>query len=302
MIKKIFIILTIFCFFSCSRKVDEKYSPQFSTENAITNNKKEIVFAPHPLHNPQRLQEMFSPIIDILNQEIPEIHFVLESSKSYSEYNEKIKSKRIDILLPNPYQTFIALKNDYNVFGKMSDDFNFKGIILVKKDGPIKSIKDLKGKTISFPAQTAVAGSMMIQYYLQKHGINVKNKEINPKYVGSQESSILAVYHNDADAAGTWPMTWNSYSSENSEIKNDLRILFSTETLINNSLMVKKDFNKELLEKIKRVFFTLHNTENGKKILNRIMLSKFEFSTNEQYQSAKIFFDNYKKTFGSLPE
>jgi phosphonate transport system substrate-binding protein len=302
MINKTLTIIILVCIFSCSRKDDEKYSPQFSDQNANKNNKNEIVFAPHPLHNPQRLQEMFGPIIDILNKEIPEVHFVLESSKSYSEYNEKIKSKRIDILLPNPYQTILALKNDYNVFGKMSDDFNFRGIILVKKDSPIKSIKDLKGKTISFPAPTAVSGSMMIQYYLQKHGINVKAQEINPKYVGSQESSILAAYHNEVDAAGTWPMAWNSYSSEKNHIKNELRILLSTETLINNSLMAKKDFNKEYLEKIKKVFLSLQNSTEGQRILSRMMLSKFELSNNGQYKIAKNFFEDYKKTFGSLPE
>jgi phosphonate transport system substrate-binding protein len=97
-------------------------------------------------------------------------------------------------------------------------------------------------------------------------------------------------------------MAWNSYSSEKNNIKNDLRILFTTESLINNSLMAKKDFNKGSLEKIKKVFLSLQNSIEGQKILSRIMLSKFESSNNDQYKIAINFFKDYKNTFGSLPE
>ena len=104
--------------------------------------------------------------------------------------------------MPNPYQTVRSLKFGYSVFGKMGNDELFRGIILVRKDGGIRKLSDLKGKTVCYPAPTALAATMMPQYYLQTHGLNV-NHDIENLYVGSQESSIMNVLRGHAAAAGT---------------------------------------------------------------------------------------------------
>lgn len=298
----VFFILAACLFLSCHKKEEVSYSPLYSDTLTVANPKKELVFAPHPLHNPVRLSEMFGPVIDILNKEIPEVHFTLEASKSYSDFNDKIKSQRLDIILPNPYQTTLAWNYDYFVFGKMGDDFNFKGIVLVRKESPIKTIADLKNKVVSFPAATALAGSMMPQYFMQKNGLNIKKGEIAAKYVGSQESSILALYHKEVDAAATWPMTWNSFSAEKTVLKDELRILFLTPALINNSLMAKKSVDHKILEKVKKIFFNLHQNHEGRVILSRMKLSKFEVAGDKQYKVVHQFLADYKNEFGVLPE
>lgn len=86
----------------------------------------------------------------------------------------------------------------------MGDDDNFRGIILVRKDSGIKSVKDLVGKNISYPAPTALAATMMPQWYLHIHGINI-HTDITNSYVGSQESSIMNVFLGKSAAGATWP-------------------------------------------------------------------------------------------------
>lgn len=75
----------------------------------------------------------------------------------------------------------------------MSDDENFRGIILVRKDSGISKVIDLKGRAVSFPAPTALAATMMPQFYMQNNGIDVMN-DIEIQYVGSQKSSIMNVF------------------------------------------------------------------------------------------------------------
>ncbi len=75
----------------------------------------------------------------------------------------------------------------------MGDDENFRGIIIVRKDSHFNQVRDLKGKAVSFPASTALAATMMPQYYMQTHGLDV-TKDIDIRYVGSQESSIMSVF------------------------------------------------------------------------------------------------------------
>ncbi len=296
---KYLIFIQFFLLILGCQKKETAYSPVFSDQKSEKS--KTYILAIHPLHNPERLQEMYGPIIQILNRESKDVQFVLESSKDYADYNNKIKEKRIHFLLPNPYQTIIAKEYGYHVFGKMGDDENFRGLVLIRKDSKIKKVTDLKGKKISFPAPTALAAAMMPKVYMEEHGLKLSKNEAEMKYVGSQESSILAVYHNEVDAGVTWPMVWNSFSSEKPEIKEKLKVFILTEKLINNSLMYKEDVPKEIIEKVKNTFINLHLNAEGKSILEKNKLSKFEASSDNDYVKVHDFLEKYKKIFGELP-
>ena len=43
----------------------------------------------------------------------------------------------------------------------MADDNNFRGIFIVRKDTNIQQVSDIKNKTVSYPAPTALAATMM---------------------------------------------------------------------------------------------------------------------------------------------
>lgn len=288
--------------FACNKQ-EKTYVPQFSEKkNENISNIREYVLAVHPLHNPERLQKLFNPIANYVNQRIKNARLKIEASNSYAEYNEKIKSKTIEFLLPNPYQTLNAKKFGYHVFAKMGDDEVFSGIGLVRIDSGIKNLKDLKNKIITFPAPTALAAAMMPQLYIQNNGLNIKQKEATLKYVGTQESSILAVYHNSAEMGVTWMMAWNSFVKDNPEIAKKLKILFITKPLINNSLMAREDIDKGLIEQIQNIIVNMHKDPEGMKILENIKLSKFESANDQTYRVVENFLNKYKMTFGDLPQ
>ncbi len=194
----------------------------------------------HPLHNPKRLFEVYGPIVDFLNANMPEADFTLEASRNYEEFDRKLYSGHFDFAMPNPYQTVNSLKHGYRVFGKMADDDDFRGIILVRRDSGIKTVADLKGKAVSYPAPTALAATMMPQYYLHTHGIDV-NRDIENRYVGSQESSIINVLRGHVAAGATWPVPWKTFSKENPQLASQLEVKWQTEPLQNNGWVVRKD-------------------------------------------------------------
>lgn len=175
---------------SCDKPDENVYQPTFSRSKNSTS--LEYVVGIHPLHNPKKLFEVYGPIVEHLNAKIPAAHFHLEASHNYEEFEKKLFSGYFDFAMPNPYQTVRSIKTGYTVFGKMGDDDDFRGIILVRKDAGIHTVLDLKGKKVSYPAATALAATMMPQYYLHTHGLDV-NHDIENVYVGSQESSIMNV-------------------------------------------------------------------------------------------------------------
>jgi len=272
--------------------VSEKYSPTYSITPPIANN--EYIFGIHPLYNPKKLQEVYGPLIEYFNKNIPNITFRLEASRNYATYNEKLYAGKFHFALPNPYQTINSIDCGYTVFGKNGDDENFCGIIIIRKDENIKTIDDLKGKAISFPAPTALAATMMPQYFLYENGLDVMN-DIDIRYVGSQESSIMSVYSGNTVAAATWPQPWMQFVKNEPELASELEVKWTTKPLINNGLVVRNDISPELIIQIENILFNLHTHEEGRIILERMNLSKFEKANNQTYNIIKTFLERFNK-------
>jgi len=289
----LFILLTIT---GCSQEHASSHEPEVVETHNV---KTEYRFAVHPLHNPTRLFEVFNPLLEYLNKNIKDVHFILEASRDYATFDNKLKAKSVAFALPNPYQTLIALDNDYRVIAKMGDDINFKGIILVRKDSHIRTPKDLKGKSVSFPAPTALAATMLPQYYLHTHGLNI-NKDITNKYVGSQESSIMNVFLGTTAAGATWPPPWQALSNERPELKEQLKVIWQTQSLPNNSIVVRDDVPETIAIQVQTLLTNLHNTNEGKLILEKMYLSKYEAANNETYNSVKKFVTHFNKTVRPL--
>lgn len=280
-----------------NKQADDVYEPRFGTQSK--SNVTKYVIGIHPLHNPKRLFEVYGPIVDFLNANMPEVDLTLEASRNYEEFDRKLYSGHFDIAMPNPYQTVNSLKHGYRVFGKMADDDDFRGIILVRRDSGINTVADLKGKAVSYPAPTALAATMMPQYYLHTHGIDI-NHDIENRYVGSQESSIINVLRGHVAAGATWPVPWKTFSKENPQLAAQLEVKWQTEPLQNNGWVVRKDLPPEVANKFAVLLFNLNQHEQGRAMLARIPVTRFEPANDDSYGPVQAFIAAFTKTVRPL--
>jgi len=274
----------------CGSDDAPEYAPTFSPAAASTETV--YVFGVHPLHNPQRLHEVFGPLMAYLSTNVEGARFRLEASRNYAAYDEKLYARRFHFALPNPYQTINAVKQGYRIFGKMGDDDNFCGIILVRKDSGIREVADLRGKTVSYPAPTALAATMLPQYFLHSHGIDVM-RDIDNRYVGSQESSIMNVYLGDVAAGATWPQPWRALSRERPELAQELEVRWQTDSLPNNGLVVLPEVPVAVVAQVSRLLFSLHESEAGRRLLAPMELSRFEPADDATYQPVREFIQRF---------
>lgn len=275
----------------------QDYRPGFAERQG--SEVRQYSFAIHPLHNPEMLLERYGPIVDYLNRHVEDAHFVLEASRNYEEFDRKLYAGKLDFALPNPYQTLNSLKHGYHVFGKMGDDHNFTGIWLVRRDGGIRKVGDLKGKKVSYPAKTALAATMMPQYYLHTHGIDV-NRDVENLYVGSQESSIMNVYLGEVAAAATWPIPWMLFQKEHPDKAAQLELIWQTEPLINNGLVARDDMPPELVERVATLLATLHENAEGRALLAQLPISRFERANDATYDVVRSFLDTFSRSVRPL--
>lgn len=152
-LKLIFFLFPIFFIFSgCSPEDHEEKGYKPSTVPATY---QELIVGIHPYLNTQKTFLGYEPLIRYLEKNIPSAHFTLETSLDYADYERKLYAGHFHFALPNPLQTLQASKHGYRIVAKMKPDSVFRGVIVARKDKHIRSVEQLRGQAISFPAKTA---------------------------------------------------------------------------------------------------------------------------------------------------
>ena len=236
----------------------------------------------HPLHNPQMLSTAYRPLVDHINSRLPNARMELEASRDYQAFEEKYAQRQPEFLLPNPWQTLQAMKVGYHVIAMAGDAKDFKGIFIVRRDSGIQVPADLKGKVVSYPSHTALAAAIMPQYFLHSQGVDV-TRDIQNAYVGSQESSILNVYLGLSAAGATWPPPWRLFQRDHPKEASDLKVIWETKPLINNSVMVRDDVPQAVREQVRTTLLGLAQQPAGMDILQGMSTAGFYAADNASY-------------------
>ena len=294
-LRRLSVVLASLLLVACNPLADDGpvYQPVYSSQSPDLPKQQEIRVGIHPLHNPELLFERYGPIVDELNRRIPDAHFVLEASRNYEEFENKLLNGSLELAMPNPYQTLMAMQHGYRVFGKMADDSVFRGIVLVRKDSHINSARLLRGQSVSFPSATALAATMMPQYALHQEGLEWGSYQ--PRYVGSQESSIMNVLLGHTQAGATWPTPWKAFQQDFPERAAQLRVLLETPSLINNAWVALEGVTDERVQQVGDVLFSLHETQAGRDILAALPLERFEQASNADYARVEAFINEFSR-------
>jgi phosphonate transport system substrate-binding protein len=266
--------------------------PAYQDKPAESDHRIHYVFGVHPLHNPQLLHEKFSGLMRYLDDHLPGVVFDLDTSNDYAQYEQKLRDKKHQFSLPNPYHAALARDWGFHIIAKMGNDDLFRGIFVVRKDSPIKTPADLRGKVVSYPAPTALAAAMMPRFYLQQQGIDVET-EIRNSYVGTHNSSIMNAYLGESAAGATWPVAWKAFQKANPKEASELYVIWQTPKLIQNAIIARNDVPADIADKVTQLLVDLDKSPEGRAILENIDTSNFVVATNADYDVVTEFVKAY---------
>lgn len=276
----------------CERE-PENLGPKFARQPA-TPSLPVYRLAVHPLHNPGKLIEAYHPLIDDINRQVQGFQLQLEASRDYANFEQKYGARKPEFILPNPWQTLQAQTVGYHVIAMAGEPRDFTGVFVVRKDGGVRKPADLKGKAVSYPSATALAACIMPQYYLHTHGINV-NKDIENRYVGSQESSIMNAYLKLTAAGATWPTPWRAFQKEHPTEAAELQAVWETEPLVNNSVMVRDDVPAPVVDRVRALLLEVDKTPAGKAILAGMETARFLPAQDKDYEVVRQYVARFEK-------
>jgi phosphonate transport system substrate-binding protein len=236
-----------------------------------------------PSQNADTLEAKAKPLEKLLGDRLG-IPVKVSISTDYNTVIEAMASKKVDVgfLPPTAYvlakekgAAEVALQaqrfgvNDET--GAPTDelvDF-YKSMIIVKKDSPIKTVADLKGKKIAYQNVTSSAGFVWPAATLMDAGLDPL-KDVQAITVKGHDQGVLAVLNGDVNAAAIFQDARNIVLKDYPKVFDDTRVLDFTDKIPNDTISVRSDMNKEWIEKIQNAFMDIVADKEGHEIIKDI--------------------------------
>ncbi len=166
-----------------------------------------IVFIAY--QNPNQLLENIQPVVDYLQQALKvEIrHFM---ATDYAGVVEALRNETADAGFMGPLQYVMAhhYAGAYPIVGEVyGDSPTYTARIFVRKDSGIRTLKDLRGRTIAFVDPISSSGYMYPLDTFKSAGLIAKKEDADKffkkvYFAGGDEQAIRAVFNHFVDAAG----------------------------------------------------------------------------------------------------
>ena len=165
-----------------------------------------IIIGIAPQQDPEKVRAMWQPFLVYLEKEVGHA-FKFETAPSIEEFQQRVLEGRYDIWWGNPL-TYIQASKRLGYVAIARDTTRIAGLLVTLKDGEVKSAKELAGKKIAYSAPDAIGGTLLVQSYLARVG--VEPDQVETMYTGSHDAAYRAVLDGKAAAAGGVPRSYNA--------------------------------------------------------------------------------------------
>lgn len=270
--------------------------PVYGSRSVALAGPTKLHFAIHPKFDPAKMVSRYQSLCAYLTQQDAELggRIELETALSYADYERNFRNREPELLLANPWEALEAMKVGYGVIAMSGLPEDFRGLILVRRDGPVDSVAALKGHVIAYPAPTALAACIMPQMYLHDHGLDMA-KDVTHRYVGSQDSSIMNVLTGQTDAGATWPPPWRMFQKDHPNEAAQLRVLAETQSLVNNAVLVRDDVPTHERERLRELLLGMSENDAGRTVLARIETARFLPAGDAEYAVVRAYIERFER-------
>ncbi|MDN5379387.1 PhnD/SsuA/transferrin family substrate-binding protein [Thermodesulfobacterium sp.] len=245
-----------------------------------------------PLYSPLTIYQRFDPLMKYLSEKTGK-EFKIVIPKNFEEFITLVKKKEVHFAYQNPYVYALLSKSGHakaialtvgedciDESSEICGGDRFRGIIIVRKDSPIKKIEDLKNKRIFIVSPYSAGGFLSQKIYLEKRGYNLR-RDFRLVDVKRQERVIIGVYKKEADAGFIREAALGVFGKEVD--LSQIEVLTPTEFLPNWPWAVVKA-DKDLAKKVQESL-----THLPASILKNLKVKKFKPVEDKEFEPIKRY-------------
>jgi len=220
----------------------------FTTTNSVAKEKSELLFGSVAMDIPAAMHKRLKPLTQYLSKELGR-PVSLKLSPNMGAAIKEVADKNVTLAYLTPVAYLKAhKKGNAKIVVKTvtKGKASFQLMIVVKKDSPIKTVADLKGKTFAFGDKRALLQRAAVV------GAGIKMEDFSEyKFIGHYDNIARAVSNGDFDAGilkDTKAFKWE---------EKGLRILAASPDLPPYNITANGDVSDELLAQLKKAFLAL---------------------------------------------
>lgn len=249
-----------------------------------------------PYLSPNVLVPLFQPLARHFEKDMGR-PVELFSAPTIRSHVERILKPDFDIIFSAPHMGRLAqLDAGYVPIG--SFERPLKGVITVRKDGPIQKIQQLKGRTIAINDRL-VLNSILTLQELAARGIKLSDLKLVS--AASQNSAILSVIAGNVDAAITVNFALGQVSKDQLQ---QVRVLFQTDDvplMPSTLILVHPQMSKETQSRLTASLLRFAQTDGGKQFFLASSYSNVVPVNQAQLKNLDIYIPELRRLLALKP-
>ncbi|MGK7345515.1 MAG: phosphate/phosphite/phosphonate ABC transporter substrate-binding protein [Candidatus Nitrospinota bacterium M3_3B_026] len=220
----------------------------------------------HPYLSTTELVERFGPLAGWLGRRLGK-PVTLEISRDYEEHISRIGDGKLDIAYIGPvsYVKLVERYGEKPILGRLEVNGvnSFRGVIIVHRDSPIDSLKNLRGKRFAFGDPGSTMSHLVPRYMLWEAGVLVSDLS-DYAFLENHHNVALGVLMGDFDAGAVKEEVFKEYMGRG------LRALETTPAVPEHLFVGSSALPPETVDKIRRAMSGLRDTGEGMAIMRSI--------------------------------
>jgi len=245
---------------------------------------KPLTLGVFPRLKPTEMVRSYQPLATYLGERLGRT-VELVTSKDFDSFWNGVKQHRYDIVHYNQYH-YIQSSDAYRViahqqeFGRTA----VAGALFVRADSGISDITQVRGRRIIFGGwRDAMMSYIAPRYLLMQAGLN--EGDFNTEFAVNPPNALLALYHQQADAAGGGDILIDLPAVRNAINTGELKRLAATEPLLFLPWAVKRSMPARLADEIQAILVGLGDTPAGRHILTAAQVSGMGPASDKDYDA-----------------
>ncbi|MCE2680730.1 MAG: putative selenate ABC transporter substrate-binding protein [Burkholderiales bacterium] len=238
-----------------------------------------------PDESPTELARKAAPLMKYLSEKIG-MKVEYTPVTDYAASVEALVNKQVDMAWFGGF-TFVQanVRSNGQVIPlvQRAEDEKFRSVFITTEDS-IKSLADLKGKTVSFGSASSTSGHLMPRSFLLDAGLDPDKDFKRVSFSGAHDATIAAVAAGKVDAGALNISVWDKFVNDKKVDTSKVRVFYTTPTYYDYNWTVHNGVPADVRKKITDALLALDiNTPQGKEILELQRATKFVPTKVENY-------------------
>jgi len=245
---------------------------------AVSVQAETLTFGIVPQQSAKKLAKKWTPIFRYLSAKTgDEIRF--STARNIPTFEKRLSEGQYDIAYMNPYHyTVFHREPGYQAFARQKDK-KIKGILVVRKDSPLKMLNELADQKLAFPSPAAFAASVLPRAQLTNDKIPFK-----PTYVSSHDSVYLNVARGLFPAGGGVMRTFNNTDPA---VREQLRVLWTTKTYTPHAFAAHPSVDKAVVGRLQKALLGMNDDPEGRALLKTINFKGMQSAENTDWDDVR---------------